>query len=379
MPATKTKRNLPALTWEQVAAFRLARHRLLDRSESDLVRVCGEVCGVQSQLDSAGRLALWARMDTLGKGEVEDALWRTRSLVKASLMRQTLHLIPSADHALYMAALKTSRVAAVLRVLARLGGTERDAARLNDLIVQALDGRTLSQAELRSRLRPAVRKNVQVWMDRVSNVLRTALAAGLVCYGPERGRESTYVRVDQWLPHQGKPAEQAAQLELFRRYLRAYGPATAQDFARWSGLPMATVRPLSQLLQPELVEVDVEGTRAFLLAADLQALARAQLRHDLVRLLPHFDPYLLAHADKAHLVAPRFYKRVYRNQAWISPVLLVNGRIAAVWSYARQGKHLLLNVEPFEKLKPFVRQGLMEEAERLGRFLGSPVHVVLGR
>lgn len=375
MAQPKTARQPEAVTWDQVAAFRLARHHLSRRGERDLVRVCADVCGVQSQIDSAGRLALWARMKTIAAGQVEDALWRTRTLVKASLMRQTLHLVPAADYPLYIAALKTSRTAAVLRVMARLGANERDAAQLNELVLKALDGCALAQPEIRAQLRPLVGKNVQEWMDRVSSVLRTALAAGLVCYGGQRGREITYVRVDQWLTKLKPVEERAAQLELFRRYLRAYGPATARDFGRWSGLPVSVVRPLSEVLRPELAEVELEGAKVFVLARDLGELSRAKLKQDIVRLLPHFDPYLLAHADKAHLVAPRFYKRVYRSQGWISPVVLVNGRVAGVWNYTRVGQRLRVQVEPFENLVRSVRQRVEEEADRLGILLGHPAQV----
>src|SRR5436309_3513597 len=102
------------LTSDQVAAFRLDRHHLLRRAERSLVRVCGDVCGLQSQVDSAARLALSARMANLRPGDVERALWSDRTLVKGSFMRQTVHLVPAAEYRVYIAALKKSRMAAAL-------------------------------------------------------------------------------------------------------------------------------------------------------------------------------------------------------------------------------------------------------------------------
>ncbi len=64
-------------------------------------------------------------------------------------------------------------------------------------------------------------------------------------------------------------------------------------------------------------------------------------------LLPSFDTFLLAHAVKDHLVEPRFYKRVYRNQGWLSPVVIVNGRIVAVWFLEEHAKSFVVDVQPF--------------------------------
>jgi hypothetical protein len=65
--------------------------------------------------------------------------------------------------------------------------------------------------------------------------------------------------------------------------------------------------------------------------------------------LPSFDPYMLGHRDKEHLVDEANYKRVYRKAGWLSPVVLFAGRVMGVWSHERRGKCLHVNVEPFAK------------------------------
>jgi len=88
-------------------------------------------------------------------------------------------------------------------------------------------------------------------------------------------------------------------------------------------------------------------------------------------LLPSFDTFLLAHAVKDHLVEPRFYKRVYRNQGWLSPVVIVNGRIVAVWFLEERAKSFTVDVQPFSTLDAKVRRGIGQEAEALSLFLGE--------
>src|SRR6266498_1499819 len=91
-----------SVTWNQVAAFRLARHHLSERTPTQaLLSVVGDIAGAQAQLLSAAQLSLWSRVRDLQITHIEEAL-RDRSLVKASCMRRTLFLVPSKDLAIFV-------------------------------------------------------------------------------------------------------------------------------------------------------------------------------------------------------------------------------------------------------------------------------------
>jgi len=75
------------------------------------------------------------------------------------------------------------------------------------------------------------------------------------------------------------------------------------------------------------------------------------------------------------LLSAQHYKRVYRNQGWISPVILIDGAIAGVWSHKLQGKKLLVEIEPFGKLSRKARAGIEREAEGLARFFGGELEL----
>jgi hypothetical protein len=111
-----------------------------------------------------------------------------------------------------------------------------------------------------------------------------------------------------------------------------------------------------------------------LLRQDYKEFAEPTAPKGTVRLLPHFDPYLLAHTGKEHLLADAYYKRVYRNQGWISPVILVNGRVTGVWLYKIQGRTLLIQIAPFERLSRAIRAEIEQEAAALAAFFArTPV------
>jgi len=358
-----------SLSWNQVAAFRLSRHHLMNRSGGSLVAVCGDVCGIQAQVMGAARIALWARVRDLKPSDVYSALYQRRELVKTSCMRQTLHLLTASDYAIYIAALRKSRIEAVQRVMSRFAVTLKDTERLNELILAVLDGKQLTQREVNERIRPKVSKRVRAWMENVWSVLRLAQAEGLICYGPEKGTQVTYVRVDQWLTKLPKVDESEAKRILLRRYLAAYGPATSRDFSHWSGISMKETTPLWESLIGELKEVTIGDQGTWIHSDDHDALFDAEKRDMPVRLLPGFDPFLLAHAGKDHLVERKYYKRVYRNQGWITPVVVWNGRVIGTWSTSRRGKELSVEFEPFEKQSKTVHVKVAQEAARLESFL----------
>jgi hypothetical protein len=363
---------------DQNASFRLRRHHLLDEPPADAVTICRDMCGVQAQVMGPARLQLWTRNHALTRAEIEDALWKSRTLLKTSLMRQTLHLIPSDEFLLYIAALRPSRYAQAMRVMDRCGITRDESAAIVPQIMETLSAGPLSRPAIAAALRPKASKAVRFWMENSWSLVRLPIAEGLICYGRGEGNAIVFIRTDHWLPKLKlklmSPAE--AQCALFRKYLRAYGPATLHDFSHWAGIPMQEVKPLPALLKSELAEIPGEKKSSFLLREDVEVLNHSPAVKGSIRLLPNFDSYLLAHREKDHLLSAKHYKRVYRNQGWISPVVLIDGAVAGVWSYKLQGKRLSIEIEPFGKLSKTERAGIEREAQGLAGFFESDLEII---
>ena len=364
-----------SLNWQQISAFRLARHSLLAPTARDPVAISRTLCGIQAQVMGSAHMAVWARAHHLRRADIASALNETRSLVKTLCMRRTLHLVPSDEFPVYISALRTSRMAALMRVMSRFGITQKDVELLNGSFVEALGSGPLTRGELNTAVRPRMNQKIKAWMDRVSSSVSPALTEGLVCYGPDTGKEVTFVRVDQWLPRQPVITEQEAKRILFRKYLSTYGPATLNDMAYWSGMPMTEVREIPALLDGELTSVRIGDRSGLVLTSQFDELMRKRPAGHSVRLLPGFDPYLLGHADKTPLLSSEHYKLVYRNQGWISAVVLVDGKIAATWSSTRRARLLSIEIQPLAKLSKPIWSLIEKEAEALGSFLEIPVEV----
>lgn len=363
-------KSRPQIRVEEVARFRLRRHHLLDESSADAVTICRDMCGVQAQVMSAAYLQLWTRNHSITRSQIEEALWKSRTLVKTSLMRQTLHLIPADEFPLYIAAMKSSRIAGALRIMAKFGIMREEADALTSLIMETLSGGPLGRPAIHAAVRPKVSKRVRAWMERVWSIMRIPVAEGQICYGRGDSSEVIFIRVDHWLPNlKAKPiSETDAQGALFRKYLAAYGPATPADFSHWAGIPMPQAKSVHALVKPELEEIPGGKASCCLLREDVEVLRNNSKKEACIRLLPNFDSYLLAHREKDHLLSAKHYKLVYRNQGWISPVVLIDGAITGVWSYKIQNKRLHVEIKPFGKFSRAARGCVEREAERLALF-----------
>jgi Winged helix DNA-binding domain len=141
------------LAWDQVAAWRAARHHLEGRAPATaMLEVVAGIAGLHAQVLSSAELTLWARVEGLAPDAVRRALWEERSLVKTWAMRGTLHLLPAAEFPEWQAALSTRRLWEAGAWQRGFGVSLAELERLNDAIAQALDGQLLTREELAARV-----------------------------------------------------------------------------------------------------------------------------------------------------------------------------------------------------------------------------------
>jgi hypothetical protein len=371
----------PRLRWAQVMAWRTARHHLDERVPAkSMLDVVARIAGLHAQVMSSAELTLAARVEGLGPDDVGRALWEERSLVKTWAMRGTLHLLPAAEFPLWQAALSTRR-GWEAGVWQRAFATREELERINQAVAEALDDRLLTREELAAEVarRTGSEQLGEKLRESWGALLKPAAALGLLCFAPSQGQQVRFTRPDTWLDGWAEHDPDAAVAEVTRRFLAASGPVTREDFARWWGIPSpAQGRRLLERLGDEVAAVEVEGVAAYALAADLAGLAEAGAGGSrVVRLLPAFDQYVITATRQAERLMPGPFKdRVYRPQGWLSPVLLVGGRMDGTWRQERKGRRLLVTIEPFAgPLPAWARRAAAAEAERLAAFAGGELEL----
>ena len=367
-------------THAQVHAFRLKRHHLERPAQPGKIRdVVSDTCGIQAQVMSAAQLALRVRSLGLSVAAIERALWQDRDLVKVWCMRGTLHVLPAHELPVYVAALKPYRLTQEQRWMARYGVDTAAIQAMTEAILAALGEIPLTRRQLSQKLNAGLRKHAPQVMELVEHgwggLGKYVCLQGDLCLGPNQGQEATFVRRDMWLSNWEHVPGEEAEVLLLKRYLQAYGPATVQDFSFWAGMPVKDASRIWRRLQSEMQDVTVAERTASILKSDLPTLQETKSAAEAVRLLPHFDVYLLAHRSKTHLVEDGIYKRVFRAAGWISPVVLVNGRVAGVWSHARRGEVLQATIELFDKLSRPQYAAIEQRAADVARFFDSSLEL----
>lgn len=370
------------LTWARAAAWRIRRHHLDERAPAGAVlAVTSRLCGLHAQVMSSAELTVWARVEDLDRRAVQRALWEDRTLVKTWAMRGTLHLLPAHELPLWYAALSTSWQYLKPALWQKYFGITIDELdRLTEAIAAALDGRMMTREELArevGRLTGSAAFGAKLAESSWGTILRPAAFTGRLCFAPSLGQRVRFTRPDTWLAAAPPPADpQAATATVTRRFLAAYAPATYRDLARWwSGGGVSTARQWIASLGEEVTSVELDGAQAWMLAADARELPELSPNRS-VRLLPGFDQYVVAASRHAeHLLPGDFRRRVYRPQGWISPVLLVNGRMEGTWRHEIKGSRVEVAIDPFVKAPAWVRRAAGQEAERLAAFLGCALRL----
>jgi hypothetical protein len=345
-----------ATTAADIATERTTRHGLLDRPASDVADAARCTGGLQAQDAQASRLGVRARSERLTEADVLRAI-DDRSVVRTWLMRATIHLV-AADDVRWMTRLLGPAIA---RKYAKrwndLGLTadllERASAELPDVLA----GGPLTRKQVVAAL---VERGVAVDPEgqAATHVLLHATAVGLVCRGPDRGRDTTFTLLDDWVPDAPVgPSGDDALAELARRYFRAFSPATANDFATWSGLPSG--RAL-RLIRDELTPVDVNGRAGYTLGE--VAPQRG------LRLLPAFDNYLVGYRDRELIITAEHRPEVYAG-GLIRPAVVLDGRVIGTWRLVRSAETGTVALAPFGGMAGKAREAIEAEVEDIARFL----------
>jgi hypothetical protein len=347
------------LTRRQLNRATLARQMLLERAEATAEEGVAQLGGMQAQEPRPPFVGLWSRLQGFQREDLPRAL-HAREIVRATLMRGTLHLFTADDYAAYRQTLQPVLTKAMSLLGERAEGLETD--KVLPVARTLLDAEPRTFGELRTLL-----------LERFPEVNERALGFAVrmlmpLVMVPTEHRwgfpaDSRFTPAETWLgtPLAGDPAPE----ELVRRYLAGFGPATAADAQIWSGLQ--GLKPVLEGMRPQLGTFrDERGRELF----DLPAAPRPDADTPApVRFLPEFDNLLLSHTDRTRVLADEHRKAVLiTGNLRVKATFLVDGFVAGTWRITRKRRAATLEVEPFVPLPKPVHAALAAEGEALLRF-----------
>lgn len=359
---------MPTLSQADVRRARMASQRLgTPPTPAGPEEVVAWFGAMQAQNYQAALWALGVRLPGLPRAAVEDAV-ASGAILRTWPMRGTLHFVAARD-ARWM--LRTAGVRA-LRTSSqrwRMLGLEQATA---DAAVEVFRG-ALDEAPLVTRsalLRALEAAGVSAAGQRGYHLLWYAAQIGVTCVGPDRGGEQTFALLDTWAPQQRELDGDEALGEFVLRYFRSHGPATREDFQRWTGLTATAVRTGLAVAGDALTACEVDGQEVFVDPGALDRPAAAPV----VRLLPAFDEYLIGYRDRSALIDPdRMHDVVPGRNGVFRPALLVDGRIAGTWSRAVSARGVRVEVQHFDPPRSEVAAAVADAMAGFADYLDLPL------
>ncbi len=348
-------------------------HQALASTATDVVTIVSKLCGLQSQEWAAARLAIRARSSGLIAEDVRHSRQVERSVILTWTMRGTMHLVAAEDLPWQQDLFGTLFIRKTERRYQQLGLDKATREKAAELIQAALHKKgALHRADIAEAIG---KHDIPVAGQAIHHLVRYAALAGMICFGPERDGELTYVTLDDWLGSQPTfhLSDEEALAELAKRYMQASAPATVHDLASWSGLPMKQVKAGLQTIKDDLIEVETADGVAWMLKQPIGPIDSDRI----VRLLPRYDNYLLGHKSRSFMVEPEHARIIHPGGGLLRSCVIVDGQAQGVWRLEHKGDVSHVIVEPFTSFEDEVIPLLEAEAEDIGRFLDLNTQLVI--
>ena len=354
------------MTMPNIALQRLYNQRLEGTKFKTPSEVVSWMGAVQGQEYPFAKWALGMRMEKATDDVVEQA-FNDGAILRTHLMRPTWHFVTPADIR-WMLELTAPRVhAAVGYAYRQLEIDDALCRRSNAAIAKALrGGKQLTREELRGVLQKA---GIAVEnASRMGFLMLRAELDGIVCSGPRRGKQFTYMLLDERAPHTRMLRRDEALVELTRRYFSIHGPATVKDFAWWSGLTVADIKTGLAMLGSQFIHEVIDGQTYWFSASISEAKDASLTAH----LLPVLDEYIVAYKDPSTIYDAALAEQA-KNRNFVS-TFAMRGQIVGEWKRTLQKDAVVIAANPFTSLTAAEYRAFDSAAHRYGEFLG--LHVV---
>ena len=363
---TKGSRERPVLTLRELNRAMLARQLLLERASIGIVAAIERLAALQAQWAPSPYVALWSRLKHFRREKLWSAIER-HEVIRARLMRGTLHLVSARDFYAYAVATQDLQRGAWNRLQIGRGVDPKKVAALASAFARRPRPKEEVLEHIQERIGGTLGGpfNWLVWRFVSAHAdLVTAPPGGHWDYG---GTDAPYVAARHWIARGGRPSEEDALETLVRRCLAAFGPVTIADIAKFAGQAAPRVRPTIERIAPTLRTFsDEDGRRLYDIPRGPRPGGDVTAP---VRFLPRYDELLISYQHRDRVIAPAHRRAVYSKNAIVEAVVMVDGFAGGTWNLVRGKSEVVLGVAPFARLTPRNRAAVEAEGQNLLAFL----------
>jgi len=352
---------------QEITRLRLRNQRITQPTFEQPADVVDWLGAVQAQDYYGAKWSLGLRMRSAKDGDIDRA-FNDGSLLRTHLLRPTWHFVTPMDIR-WLLALTAPQVHKInAHMYRQLELDQNTFKRSNTLLEKALHGGNhLTRNELRKALEGA---GIEVEQGlRMSYFMMYAELDGLLCSGPRRGKQFTYALLEERVPQSKTLLREEALAELAHRYFTSRGPATMQDFAKWSGLTVADARDGLEAVKSGFQSETIAGQAYWFSAPTVSEMANSPS----AQLLSVFDEYVTSYKDRSAMSGQELTRQFTAMGNALQYVIVIDGRFVGTWKRTIKKSVVAIHLNPFIKLSEAENKAVADSAQQYGAFLQLPV------
>ncbi|MEZ4517127.1 MAG: winged helix DNA-binding domain-containing protein [Chloroflexota bacterium] len=325
--------------------------------------------GVQAQDFAAAKWSLGLRLRPT-TDEVMEIAFNNGDILRTHMMRPTWHFVTPADIR-WIQRLTAPRVHIACGTMYRQEGLDAATrSRAGSVITKALEnGRALTRDELGEALEAHGLGPAKG--HRLAYMVMWAELEALIGSGPRRGKQFTYMLLDERAPHAMALEGDEALVELLRRYFTSHGPATAHDFSRWSGLTLADTYRGLDMLGSALYREEVDEQTYWFGNESLPPREPSPTAY----LLNIYDEYTIGYKDRRAISDDETMDALQAMGNALQNVIVVDGRIVGTWRRTLRKTEVSIELNLLRPLTGRENDAVMWAATQYGEYIGRAVEV----
>ena len=296
---------------------------------------------IQGQDFAGAKWSIGLRLPGTTESEIENAM-NNMNIVRTWLMRGTLHIASANDIRWILELLEPKIIKGGAGRFRQLELDEATFKKSRKIIIKILQNKNhLTRNEIFSVLN---KSGIYTTGQRGIHIIWKFALDGLICFGPLKGRQQTFVLLDEFLPETKKINRDDALAELSKRYFFSRGPATIQDFVWWSGLKLSDAKIGFDSVSSKLNKETIHGQTYWFKTLDSKFINKKSG----IFLLPGFDEYLLGYKDRYGTLEEMHAQKICPGKNGIfNPTIVKNGQIVGIWKRTFKKKEVVITPEPF--------------------------------
>jgi len=352
------------MTPNDISNIRLQNQQIASTNFQNVKDLVCWMGAMQSQDFNMAKWAIGVRLPHATDQIIEEA-FRKGEIIRTHLLRPTWHIVSAVDiH--WMLGLTAPHIKSSLR-------TRHKQLELSDSIIsksisvveKSLEGGIhLTREEIMLRLQDA---QISTDGQRASHLMLICELEGIVCSGAPKGKNQTYVLLEEWVPKPPSFNREDALAKLAQRYFTSHGPATIQDFIWWSGLPVKDAKKALEMIKSGFVSEKIDEQIYWHSGSNPASI----YTNGEAYLLPAYDEFIISYRDRSASLLANDHKKAISDNGLFRPVIVVNGKVRGIWKRQQTKDKVLIETDYFRPVTPETKNEIEAASKRYGQFLNQ--------